>query len=178
MTKPILFVWCALSVACSASGLHAGAPRAAEVKRCAGGVARSNAELTRYEGCARVDGDLAVVGVTSVNALASLEQVTGKLRIENTERLYSLAGLESLRGARELTLRNNARLISGDALRNLTQVGRVTISENPRLSAGRGLLRGLSQSGAEVLLEHNAGLAADGLGNFHPVPSRATLAQR
>jgi hypothetical protein len=178
MIKQFVLTLCALSAACSASGIHQSPTRTAELTGCSGGVVRSDAELVRYDGCERIDGDLLVVGVSSLAPLASLVQVNGELRIEHTQRLYSLAGLESLRGVRELELRDNAGLISGAAMRSLTQVGHLTIARNPRLSGARSLMHALEQSGAELELEHNAGLAAEGVGDFHPTGSKTTLAQR
>jgi hypothetical protein len=178
MIKQFLFVCCALSAACSAAGIHQSAPRTAGLVACPGGVVQNDAELARYEGCERIDGDLLVTGVSSVAPLAELVQVIGSLRIERTERLYTLSGLESLRGARDLELRNNAGLISGAALASLTQVGHVTVEQNPRLSGARGLMRSLRQSGAQIQLVRNAGLSAEGLGDSQPAGREATLAQR
>jgi hypothetical protein len=176
MTKSIVFLWCALAAACSASGFQRAAPPRGGLADCPGGVVRADRELARYQGCERITGDLVVTGVSSIVQLASLEQVTGDLRIEQTRHLYSLGGLERLRSVHELELRNNAGLVSGSALRGLTRVRQVTISGNPRLSGS--LMGYLVRSGADVKLYHNAGLAAEGWGERYPIDPTATLAQR
>lgn len=178
MTKQFLMLVCTLSAACSTTNLPRALPAAAETANCAGGVAQNDAELRHYEGCTAIEGDLLVRGVTSLEPLAALEHLQGHLRIEHTEKLYSLAGLERLESVRELTLAHNDGLISGGALRRLTHAEHVSISDNPRLTRNYGLMHGLEQSRARLDLSHNLGLSAEGVAEFRSAESPTTLAAR
>lgn len=178
MTKQLLMLACTLPAACATTTLPRAVPAAAEPASCAGGVAQNDAELRRYRGCDRIDGDLLVRGVTSLEPLAALERVAGHLRVEHTEKLYSLAGLERLQSVRELTLAHNHGLISGGALSTLARAERVHVSDNPRLTRSYGLMRGLEHSHARVDFSHNLGLSAEGIAEFRFSESASTLAAR
>jgi hypothetical protein len=178
MVKQFVFLCCALSAACSATNTSGTAPRSAEAASCAGGVAQNDAELRRYEGCREIKGDLLVRNVTSVAPLAALEHLDGSLRIEHTERLYSLTGLEHLKSARELVLRDNAGLICAGALSGLARADHVHIADNPRLSRAYGLMPALARSGASVDLNNNLGLEAEGVEAFRALGAATTLAER
>jgi hypothetical protein len=160
MNRTVLLIG-ALAVA----GCAAAPPakiQTAEPKACAGGVVRGDAELQRYTGCRSV-GHLDVRGVTSLLPLHSLERVDGTLRIERTDKLYSLAGLERLRSVDALDLRDNTALISGGALRGLSHVRRAHLSNNPRLSKTYGLLDAIRKTHEDVVLSNNSGLSAEGV---------------
>jgi len=178
MTKQFLMLVCTLAAACSSTNLPRALPATAAATSCGGGVAQNDVELRRYAGCSEIDGDLLVRGVTSLEPLAALEHIAGHLRVEHTERLYSLAGLERLRSVRELTLAYNGGLISGGALSGLTHAEHVRISDNPRLTRNYGLMRGLEQSRARLDLSHNLGLSAEGVAEFRSSESTTTLAAR
>ncbi len=176
MTKQFLMLVCTLSAACSTTNL----PRAAhaDVASCAGGVVQNDAELRRYEGCSAIDGDLLVRGVTSLEPLGALERIAGSLRVENTQKLYSLSGLERLKSVRELELRHNDGLISGGALHGLARAEHIEITDNPRLTRNYGLLQGLERSRARLDVSHNTGLTAEGVAEFRSSESTTTLAAR
>ncbi|HTQ03640.1 MAG TPA: hypothetical protein VMI54_07275 [Polyangiaceae bacterium] len=181
MTKQLLMLVCTLSAACSTTSLppaRTNAPANASAPSCAGGVAQNDAELARYAGCSAIDGDLLVRDVTSLESLGALEHMAGRLRIEHTERLYSLAGLERLRSVRELELRHNDGLISGGALRGLAHAERIELSDNPRLTRSYGFMQGIERSGARLDLSRNTGLTAEGVEEFRSRESATTLAAR
>lgn len=157
-----LFVAAAFIAGCS-SAPPTGVRTAAAPPACSGGVVRSDAELQRYAGCRVVGGHLDLRGVSSLLPLHSLERVEGTFRIEQTDRLYSLAGLERLRSVDTLDLRDNASLISGGALRHLTHVRRTHLSNNPRLTKTYGILDALEKTCGDVYLSNNPGLSAEGV---------------
>jgi hypothetical protein len=141
-------------------------------------VVRSQTELERYDGCTAIDGDLLVENVDSLAPLEALESVAGGLRIERTNHLYSLSGLERLRSVRELKLSANRALINGGALQGLAHAQRVQVTQNPRLSRGFGFEESLARSGARIDLENNVGLSAEGMEEFRSATSRTTVAAR
>ncbi len=175
MDRRIFFIAWAALMGCSAAPQPA-VRSARPAAPCAGGVVASDAELSRYAGCRSIAGHLDVRGVTSLAALHSLERVDGTLRIERTDRLYSLAGLERLRSVDTLDIRDNTALISGGALRGLDRVRHSHLSNNPRLSKTYGLLDAIAKSSDDVHIEHNSGLTAEGVRQSE-APS-ATLALR
>lgn len=177
MNKQSIWLVCALSTACSA-GFGKTQVAAPERVSCAGGVVQTQTELDRYAGCTTIDGDLLVENVGSLAPLAALEAVAGKLRIEHTRHLYSLAGLEHLTRVHELSLQDNTALIDGGALHGLLHADHAHVAKNPRLSRAHGFEQGLLQSGASLELTHNAGLHAEGMQEFRSQASGITVAQR
>jgi hypothetical protein len=177
MTKQYIWLLCAFSTACS-TGFGKGPVPAPERVSCTGGLVQSQHELERYAGCTTIDGDLLVENVGSLAPLAQLEEVTGKLRVEHTRHLYSLAGLERVERVRELSLRDNRGLINGGALHGLLHAERAHIARNPRLSRAYGFEQGLLQSGAALELANNAGLDAEGMREFRSHAAGTTVAQR
>jgi hypothetical protein len=162
MVQKLFYSAFGLLMGCSALP-QTGARAAHTATSCKGGVVSQDAELVRYTGCRVVAGHLDVRGVTSLAPLHSLEHVDGTLRIERTDRLYSLAGLERLRSVDMLDIRDNTALVSGGALRGLTHVRRVHVSDNPRLSKAYGMLDGLAKSNADLYLSNNSGLSTEGV---------------
>ena len=96
MVQKLFYGAFGLLMGCSAMP-QPGVRAAHSVAGCEGGVVNQDAELARYTGCRVVAGHLDVRGVTSLAPLHALERVDGTLRIERTDRLYSLTGLERLR---------------------------------------------------------------------------------
>jgi hypothetical protein len=129
-------------------------------------------ELAR--GCQENSGNLELQSVTSLAVLGSLRRVEGALRIEHTERLYTLAGLEQLRSVEALELNHNARLINASALRGLAVALHARVTDNPRLSRRYGWFDGLTRSGVKIELLRNRGLTVEGFADSSP----ATLAVR
>jgi len=162
-----------LTAACSTTSQRPAETATSNV--CASGVVRSDAELGRYAACARITGDLVLEGVTSLEPLAGLRQVDGALRIQSTERLYTLDGLENLENLRELSLHKNRALINAGGLNGVAQVFSVTITENPRLTKSFGLLKGLRMRPARITITENAGLDAEGV---HVSADSIQVAQR
>lgn len=162
MNQTMLFT-AALVIAGCSSAPPTRIQAATQPAACTGGIVRSDAELQRYAHCRVIAGHLAVRGVTSLLPLRSLEQIDGTLRIEQTDRLYSLAGLERLRSVDTLDLRDNTALISGGALRALSHVRRTHLSNNPRLTKTYGLLDAIEKTGGDVYLSNNSGLSAEGV---------------
>jgi len=168
MVQKLFYGAFGLLMGCSAMP-QPGVRAAHSVAGCEGGVVNQDAELARYTGCRVVAGHLDVRGVTSLAPLHALERVDGTLRIERTDRLYSLTGLERLRSVDMLDIRDNTALVSGGALRGLTHVRRVHVSDNPRLSKAYGMLDALAKSNADLYLSNNSGLSTEG------VPQTATF---
>lgn len=161
MDRSVFFV-AALALGGCSAGSHAGVRPAQATSACAGGVVHGDAELARYAGCRSV-GHLDVRGVSTLQPLHSLERVDGTLRIEQTDKLYSLAGLERLRSVDTLVVRDNTALISGGALAKLHHVRLTRVSNNPRLTKTYGLLDAIGKTGADLYLSNNSGLAAEGV---------------
>jgi len=161
MDRSLFFVAALMLGGCSASS-HAGVHAARPTSTCAGGVVHGDAELARYVGCRSV-GHLDVRGVSTLAPLRSLERVDGTLRIEQTDELYSLAGLERLRSVDTLVVRDNAALISAGALGKLGHVRLTRVSNNPRLTKTYGLFDAIGKSGGSVYLSKNSGLTAEGV---------------
>ena len=94
-----------------------GGGEGGEPEMCAGVVAgdvrvSSDGELADLEGVGHVEGELRISGdVESLEALACLERVDGRLVIERTM-LRDLSGLESLVEAESLVLMENRQLAS------------------------------------------------------------------
>ncbi|HEY3496107.1 MAG TPA: hypothetical protein VGK73_15520 [Polyangiaceae bacterium] len=130
---------------------------------CPSGSVRGDAELERYASCTRVSGDLIVEDVTSLGALSELRRVDGVLRIQGTDRLYSLEGLDNLENVRELSLDKNRALINAGGLNGVARVNAVTITGNPRLTKSFGILNGLRERPSRLTITANAGLDAEGL---------------
>jgi hypothetical protein len=150
-------------------------------KACQAETVYGNAGLERVSGCAEIQGDLRISGVTSLEPLAGLTQVHGTLTIEDSPKLSDLAGLEQLSQVDGLVLKNtglftteglegvrkigrlavaeNPRLISIAGLNQVREVGQVVIVNNPRLSSYYGLLTGLEHNPSRVVVEGNRGLA-------------------
>lgn len=149
------------AVACGSAPQRASTVASSPI--CPSGTVRSDAELERFRSCTRVAGDLTVENVSSLEALSDLRQVDGALRIQRTDRLYSLEGLESLENLRELSIHKNSALINAGSLNGVAQVYAVAIQDNPRLTKSFGLLNGLRMQPSRVTVRHNAGLDAEGV---------------
>jgi hypothetical protein len=182
VVKACAVVVAALTVACSGAAQRPAEVASAQpAKACQGDTVYGNAALERVSGCAEIQGDLRISGVTSLEPLAGLTQVHGTLTIEDSPKLADLAGLESLSEVDTLVLKNtgvftteglegvrrigrlavaeNPRLISIAGLNQAREVGQVVIVDNPRLSAYYGLLTGLEHNPSRVVVEGNRGLA-------------------
>jgi hypothetical protein len=104
---------------------------------------------SEYEGCTRVDGNLAInfVGDTDLEALSCLERVDGSLIILNTAQLENLDGLSGLlhvagdlRIARlDTTFADATSLTEIDALANLRTVGGSLVMRAPYVTTLSGL---------------------------------------
>src|SRR5262245_52173708 len=163
----------AMTVACSGATQRPAEVAAAQpAKACQGDTVYGNAALERVSGCAEIQGDLRISGVTSLEPLAGLQQVHGTLTIEDSPKLTDMAGLEKLSQVGTLVLKHtgvftteglegvrkigrlavaeNPRLISIAGLNNAREVGQVVIVNNPRLSAYYGLLTGLERNPSRV----------------------------
>jgi hypothetical protein len=76
----------------------------------------------------------ATKGLSSIEALRSVDDFEGDLVLIDNEDLASLAGLEKVRVLKAMTLLRNAKLSSLDGLSGLVEVkGDVDISSNPSL---------------------------------------------
>jgi hypothetical protein len=162
-TKTIAFALTTLMAACSTSGMPHATPASRTAVTCDGGSVTSDLELARYEGCTEVRGDLAISGVSSLEAMADLHRVEGTLSISETQRLYTLSGLESLAEVGALRIEHNRALINAHGLNGLTRAGAVVIAKNPRLSKRYGLLAKLSGSSTHLTITDNRGLMAEGV---------------
>ncbi len=182
VVKAFAVVVAAMTVACSGTAQRPTEVAGAEpAKACHGDTVYGNAALERVSGCAEIQGDLRISGVTSLEPLAGLQQVHGTLTIEDSPKLADFAGLEKLsqvdtlvlkhtgvfttqglEGVRKvgrLAIAENPRLISIAGLNQARDVGQVVIVNNPRLSAYYGLLPGLERNPSRIVVEGNRGLA-------------------
>ena len=106
---------------------------------CAGGTVRTDEDAARYTDCDAIVGDLRITGtsLTDLGSLKHLRSVSGAVVITDNVKLISLAGLKGLRRAHSVEIRNN-----------------------PLLCAYFGVLPGLQQVGAPVVLSANQGLSS------------------
>jgi hypothetical protein len=168
-TKIVVLALGTLLAACSGSGIHdAEAPRQVG-GACEGGSIHGDAELARFAHCVTVHGDLEVTSVTTLAPLRALEAVDGTLAIRQTERLYTLEGLERLNRVEELSIEQNRSLISIGSLNALAHAARVSIVANPRLTSMHGFMNALSRSGSQITLVGNVGLRAEGVASTERV---------
>jgi hypothetical protein len=183
VVKACAVVVAAMTVACSGTAQRPAEVAAAQpAQACQTDTVYGNAALERVSGCAEIEGDLRISGVTSLKPLAGLKQVHGTLTIEDSPKLADMAGLEDLsqvdtlvvtrtgafttqglEGVRKigrLAIAQNPRLNSIAGLNQVREVGQVVIVDNPRLSAYYGLLPALEHNPSRVVVEGNRGLAS------------------
>ena len=200
VVKACAVVVSALMVACSGAAQRPAEVAAAQpAQACQGDTMYGNAALERVSGCAEIQGDLRISGVTSLEPLAGLQQVHGTLTIEDSPKLTDLAGLEKLaqvdtlvisrtglfttegleglRQIGQLAIAENPRLINIAGLNQVREVGQVVIVKNPRLSAYYGLLPGLEHNPSRVVVEGNRGLAPAETASLSRVRVAATTAR-
>src|SRR5262245_10830457 len=182
VVKACAVVIAAMTVACSGATQRPAEVAAAQpAQACEGDNVYGNAALERVSGCAEIQGDLRISGVTSLKPLAGLKQVHGTLTIEDSPKLADFAGLEALsevdtlvvtrtgaftteglEGVRKIgrmAVAENPRLNSLAGLNQVREVGQVVIVNNPRLSAYYGLLPALEHNPSRVVIEGNRGIA-------------------
>ncbi len=128
----------ALVAGCASNAPRVDAPGTQARAVCPGGSVQSDRELAGLAGCRRIQGDLAVSGVTALSPLAALEAVDGALTIRASS-VESLSGLERLRSTRGLALEANPHLDDLSALESLETVQNLSFVSNPRLSGPSGL---------------------------------------
>jgi|GEM_PF-5070883 len=140
------FVAALVTLSCASGGPRAegplDAPSALPLERtCPGGTVTTRAELTAFEGCTKVLGDLKVASsdFTHLRQLAELTSVSGSLEVSNNCQLRSLSGLERLRHASSLRLLDNPRLASLRALGSLVHLEHLEVVRAPLLRSSRGL---------------------------------------
>jgi hypothetical protein len=182
VVKACAVVVAAMTVACSGTAQRPAEMAAAQpTKACQADTVYGNAALERVSGCAEIQGDLRISGVTTLEPLAGLTKVHGTLTIEDSPKLakmtgleqlshvdglvlsrtglFTTQGLEGLRVVKRLAVAENPRLISVAGLNQVREVGQVVIVNNPRLSGYYGLLPGLAHNPSRVVIEGNRGLA-------------------
>lgn len=127
-------------------------------RTCTGNVEiLSDDDLPQVAGCAVINGDLDVEGLsqTDLRALNHLENITGSLLIMNNENLESTHGLENLNEVGEdLLISFNDALMNVDGLRSVQSVGNtLSLSNSNSLSDIQGL-SGLTSVGSSILLNN------------------------
>lgn len=161
-TRPVFAGVLALAfvAGCASSAPHAAAPGTQARAVCPGGSALGDQQLASFAGCRRIEGDLAVSGVSTLSPLASLERVDGTLAIKASS-VDSLSGLERLRSVGGLTLEANQKLDDVSALESLESSKRLSLVGNRKLSSPTGLSR-LSELD-ELVVRESAFLSLHGL---------------
>lgn len=119
--------------------------------------------LEDYPDCTVIDGDLSIDGennsITDLNGLNSINEIRGKLTIENTGSLESLSGIHNITSVNDIIIRrndalvnligfpnldslksqlyigNNDALMDLNGLQNLTYVDRFDVRSNPQLTS-------------------------------------------
>jgi len=161
--------------------------------------------LEDYPDCTIIDGDLNIDGennsITDLNGLNSINEIRGKLTIENTGSLESLSGINNLTSVNEIIIRrndalvnlngfpnldsiksqlyigNNDALMDLNGLQNLTYIDRFDVRSNPQLASMKHLENlihvGLLQIWGNEMLQN-----LEGLYNLNSVNSLAVASNQ
>ena len=115
----------------------------------------SDDDLPQVAGCAIINGDLDIEGLSQTDLLAlnHLENITGSLLIMNNEALESTTGLDNLTNVGEdLLISFNDALVNVNGLDSIQSVGNtLSLSNSSSLSNIQGL-SGLASVGSSILI--------------------------